>query len=676
MFNFCTEIINKLRPEHKEGEEGEDEAEQGQDHVFAFYDKLSEEQQQELDDDFDALDVDQIEEAFVLATEKDQDNREGNVLIDAPRPMNWELKKPPGTEPGANLTRLADVTERKLHAWRNAGFELYFKGRVAIVILSGGMDSRLGENVPKGVLDIGLLSHKSIFQLYCERIRRLQHLVHRKFKRVSYLPIYIMCNRDNAEVIEDFFRENNFFGLREQDLMFFVQGYVPVLSKQGKLLLKEKHKIAQYPCGNGGMFRGLAEEGMVSDMKSRCVTSLYVCSIDNVLAKVGDPLFIGYCETCKAEAGLKCIEKLVPEEKFGVYCSKRFKFKEDIDGDGKLDLLTKYKAAVFEFFEISDDQKKRRSKDNAQSLEFCAGNLSQYFFRVDFVMRVYPQMSKVWHLIPKAFRHVDPWTGEIVNPRADEKNAWRLEMWVFDSFEYSGRVVGLQVPRNELALVKNVTGSDSPSTALQAVGRLHQQWILTAGGGFVENKVASDRDDAKCEISPLVSYEGEDLNGQFPKEVQLPYYLPSQQEFSCSAVPPVQTKRASIHYLDWEADLAQRELEVELQSHLGVVLETIGEGKTGEYQGERAEQAETLPPTPRIVDTAAYLDDLRSSPRGASTRQSQRGSIGTSARGNAQNTDEQGKTTARRASQTALSEANKEDNMAGKGGAASPGKQA
>ena len=150
------------------------------------------------------------------------------------------------------------------------------KDRVAIVIMSGGKDSRIGGQIPKGALDVGLLSHKSIFQLYIERIRRLQHLVQRKFKKAVYIPVYIMCNRDNKEIIEDFFRENEFFGIREQDVLFFTQGDYPICDKRGKYLLEEKHKIAVNPNGNGGIFRALVEEGMVSDMKSRGVTSIYV----------------------------------------------------------------------------------------------------------------------------------------------------------------------------------------------------------------------------------------------------------------------------------------------------------------------------------------------------------------------------------------------------------------
>jgi len=146
----------------------------------------------------------------------------------------------------------------------------------------------------------------------------------------------------------------------------------------------------------------------------------------------------------------------------------------------------------------------------------------------------------------------------------------------------------LQVPRDEYAMVKNIMGKDSPQTALMAVGRLHQSWIAKAGGSFFENKVASENDDGKCEISPLVSYEGEDLAGQFMEPIQLPYYLPSQQEIpEASSFAPQLARRASIHYLNMNEDLAQRELEMELQGHLGKVMDKIqtGDKEMLDYQG-------------------------------------------------------------------------------------------
>merc|ERR1719408_489900 len=133
-----------------------------------------------------------------------------------------------------------------------------------------------------------------------------------------------------------------------------------------------------------------------------------------------------------------------------------------------MDISVKLKAFVFEYFDISDEQKKRRNKLNSNSLELCAGNLSQYYFKIDFIMKVWPKM-KTWHLIDKKIPYIDLFSGDKINPL--ENNGYRLEAWVFDVFEHSQKVVGLQVPRDECALVKDITGQDSPQTALLAVGQ-------------------------------------------------------------------------------------------------------------------------------------------------------------------------------------------------------------
>ena len=85
-----------------------------------------------------------------------------------------------------------------------------------------------------------------------------------------------------------------------------------------------------------------------------------------------------------------------------------------------------------------------------------------------------------------------------------------MEMFIFDSMEHSHHVCALMVPRDEFAYVKNLEGENSPLSAMVAIGRVHQKWIIKAGGRFVGEKYA-DGDTLRVEISPLVSYEGEDI---------------------------------------------------------------------------------------------------------------------------------------------------------------------
>jgi UDP-N-acetylglucosamine/UDP-N-acetylgalactosamine diphosphorylase len=151
--------------------------------------------------------------------------------------------------------------------WQTRGLSLVKKSAVAYLLLAGGQGTRLGTSDPKGCYDIGLPSHKSLFQLMAERLRRVVELSHEMVgttgeKRGSperqasaSIPWYVMTSPQTDEATQAFFKKHAFFGLDESDVFFFQQGTLPCLSLDGKILLETPCTVSSAPDGNGGIYR-------------------------------------------------------------------------------------------------------------------------------------------------------------------------------------------------------------------------------------------------------------------------------------------------------------------------------------------------------------------------------------------------------------------------------------
>ena len=298
-----------------------------------------------------------------------------------------------------------------------------------------GQGTRLGHNGPKGTYDIGLDSHKSLFELLCD------YLKNESEKYDVSIPWFIMTSKENNEATIEFFKKNKYFGY-EKNIYFFIQGELPMIDTEGKILIGEDYLIKQAADGHGGIYESLLKSGMTQKMRELGIEWVFIGGVDNCLVKMVDPVLMGIAIDKNVTVAGKSVVKANPHEKVGAFCKK----------NGK--------PSVIEYSEITDEMAEARDENG--ELLYGESHILCNLFNVSAIERMGKEPLP-YHVAFKKATYIDS-NGEKIVPTSP--NAFKFEAFLFDAFGEVDDMAILRVKREEeFAPVKNKEGVDSPETA-------------------------------------------------------------------------------------------------------------------------------------------------------------------------------------------------------------------
>lgn len=384
--------------------------------IMSNYDSLDNQKKEELAEQIDRINFEQVNNLY--KTTKEEVSFENDII----EPISYIEKD--------------KLSKEELEKYSNLGRNAIQEGKYSIVIMAGGQGTRLGHSGPKGTFDIGLDSHKSIFEILADNIKEESK------KYNVMIPWYIMTSNENNDQTKEFFEKKNYFGYDKNYVKFFQQGKLPMLDEQGKIIINEKGLIKETSDGHGGIFQSMKRNGITEDMKNRGVEWAFIGPVDNVLVKMVDPVLLGIMIDKNVLAGGKSVVKANPSERVGVFCKR----------NGK--------PGVVEYTEISKEMAEQ--VDENGSLVFGESHINCNLFNIEAIEKV-ANKNLPYHIAHKKASYLDE-NGNLIVP--DKPNAYKFESFIFDAFDMLKDMAILRVKREEeFAPVKNAEGTDSPETA-------------------------------------------------------------------------------------------------------------------------------------------------------------------------------------------------------------------
>ena len=367
---------------------------------------------------------------------KEIDNIDFNLMKNLYKNAQKELDFKDEKIESIECTEKDRLSKEEKEKYDKIGTEKIKAGKLAVVTMAGGQGTRLGHSGPKGTYTLNVGKEMSLFEILCKTLKEA------KEKYGVYVHWYIMTSNQNNKETVEFFEKNNYFNYPKEKVTFFIQGELPMVGLDGKLLVDENGFVKLASDGHGGVFESMDKSGVLDQMKNEGIEWVFVGGVDNVLVKMVDNTLIGLAESKNCLAAGKSLIKANAKEKVGVFCKR----------DGK--------PSVIEYSEISDEL--AELEDENGELVYSESHILCNMFNIK-RLEMISKNKLPYHVAKKKANYMNE-KGEIIT--AKEPNAYKFESFIFDAFTSLDSMVIMRVKREEeFAPVKNAEGVDSPETA-------------------------------------------------------------------------------------------------------------------------------------------------------------------------------------------------------------------
>ncbi|MGZ0708137.1 UTP--glucose-1-phosphate uridylyltransferase [Coraliomargarita sp. W4R53] len=445
----------------------------GQGQVFQFFDDLDAPSQASLIAQAETID---LAEVNALVEEHVKGAHDNSLNLDGLEPAPYEALPVNGGDSAKWVT-----------AW-DAGSVALQAGRVAAFTVAGGQGTRLGYDGPKGTYPVTPVTDKTLFQVFAEKIAR-------SGERFGVtIPWFILTSEINNDATVAAFEAGDFFGLDRDSVHFIVQGLVPAVDYEGKILLAEKGKIAMTPDGHGGSLRALVRSGAVDAMKAQGIDIVSYFQVDNPIVQCIDPAFVGFHVLGQSELSSKMVPKAYALEKVGHFC------------------MQNGQALVVEYSDMPNEMQQETTAEGG--IRFNGGSVAIHIFDRDFIARAggSGEGSKLpFHRADKKIPFVNA-AGETIKPEAP--NGVKFEMFVFDALPLAKNPVIIEAAReDDFSPVKNAEGVDSPKSSKEDQLRMFARWLKAAGESIETDETGLPA--VTFEISPRFAADEADFVTQW-----------------------------------------------------------------------------------------------------------------------------------------------------------------